>query len=94
MGASLTSLCRERQHRSRCRIVEDPGAVQTRSRRTRTPSSVNFRAKETGDYASIKGSSKIVDQFNVANHVYKDPMPVDTFFDASLVNEVASAGKP
>ena len=37
---------------------------------------------------SVQGSSEIVDRFNVANRVYKDPLVVAPYFDGSLVDEV------
>jgi len=40
---------------------------------------------------SVQGSSEIVDRFNVANRVYKDPVQVAPYFDSSLVQEVLSA---
>lgn len=46
------------------------------------------RFSATPGLDSVQGSSQIVDQFNVANHVYKDPIPVAPFFDASLANEI------
>jgi NitT/TauT family transport system substrate-binding protein len=45
-------------------------------------------AKADG-FDSIYGSSKIVDDFNVKNGVYKTPMKIDDYFDPSLVEEVA-----
>ncbi len=38
---------------------------------------------------SIYGSSKIVDDFNVKNGVYKAPLKVEEYFDSSLVEEAA-----
>lgn len=35
--------------------------------------------------ASVYGSTRIVDGFNIANHIYKDPSLVDTLLDPSLV---------
>jgi NitT/TauT family transport system substrate-binding protein len=40
-------------------------------------------------FESIYGSSKIVDDFNVKNGVYKTPLKVEEYFDASLVEEAA-----
>ncbi len=40
---------------------------------------------------SIYGSSKIVDDFNVKNGVYKAPLKVEEYFDSSLVEEAAKA---
>jgi NitT/TauT family transport system substrate-binding protein len=34
---------------------------------------------------SVYGSSRIVDGFNIANHIYKDPSLVETLLDPSLV---------
>src|SRR6478609_2314343 len=42
-------------------------------------------------FESIYGSSKIVDDFNVKNAVYKTPLKVEEYFDASLVEEAAKA---
>jgi NitT/TauT family transport system substrate-binding protein len=36
---------------------------------------------------SVQGSSEVVDQFNVKNRVYKDSMPVQSYFDPALVEE-------
>ncbi len=38
---------------------------------------------------SLYGSSKIVDQFNVDNDVYKKNMPIDQYIDGSLVEALA-----
>jgi NitT/TauT family transport system substrate-binding protein len=46
-------------------------------------------AKRRG-YGTVFGSSEIVDQFNVANRVYREPVKPDAYFDPSLVDEVAS----
>lgn len=50
---------------------------------TKTEAARAFR-KEDG-FASIYGSSKIVDQFNVKYDVYKQPQPIDSYFDPSLM---------
>jgi NitT/TauT family transport system substrate-binding protein len=42
-------------------------------------------------FESIYGSSKIVDDFNVKNGVYKTPLKVEDYFDGSLVEEAAKA---
>jgi NitT/TauT family transport system substrate-binding protein len=42
-------------------------------------------------FESIYGSSKIVDDFNVKNGVYKAPLKIEEYFDASLVEEAAKA---
>lgn len=42
---------------------------------------------------SLLGSSQIVDEFNVANDVYKKPMPVAQYLDASFVTALAGAKK-
>ena len=39
---------------------------------------------------TVYGSSEIVDQFNVANRVYREAVKPDPYFDPSLVAEVAS----
>jgi NitT/TauT family transport system substrate-binding protein len=47
-------------------------------------------AKADG-FDSIYGSSKIVDEFNVKNGVYKKPLKVEEYFDPSLVEEASKA---
>jgi NitT/TauT family transport system substrate-binding protein len=42
---------------------------------------------------SIFGSSKIVDDFNLKNEVYKAPMKVDEYFDSSLVEAISKTAK-
>jgi NitT/TauT family transport system substrate-binding protein len=44
-----------------------------------------FFAKGKG-FASLYGSTQIVDDFNVANQVYKKPQTVDSYIDPSLTN--------
>jgi len=51
---------------------------------------IKHYAKGEG-FESIYGSSKIVDDFNVKNGVYKTPLKVEEYFDASLVEEAAKA---
>lgn len=51
---------------------------------------VKHYAKADG-FDSIYGSSKIVDEFNVKNGVYKTPLKVEDYFDASLVEEASKA---
>ena len=51
---------------------------------------IKHYAKADG-FDSIYGSSKIVDDFNVKNAVYKAPLKVEEYFDASLVEEAAKA---
>jgi len=52
----------------------------------------NIKHYAKGDgFESIYGSSKIVDEFNVKNGVYKVPLKVEEYFDASLVEEAAKA---
>ncbi len=46
-----------------------------------------FFAKGDG-FASLYGSTKIADDFNVANDVYKKPQDVDSYIDASITNEM------
>ncbi|HEX9620088.1 MAG TPA: ABC transporter substrate-binding protein [Polyangiaceae bacterium] len=45
--------------------------------------------KKGEGFESLYGSSKIVDDFNVKNGVYKTPMPYQEYFDPSLVEEAA-----
>jgi len=40
-------------------------------------------------FKSLHGSSKIADEFNVANGVYKAAQPIDGYIDASLTNAAA-----
>jgi NitT/TauT family transport system substrate-binding protein len=49
------------------------------------------RFKKADGFDSIYGSSKIVDDFNVKNTVYKAPMKIDEYLDPSFVNEVGGA---
>jgi NitT/TauT family transport system substrate-binding protein len=51
------------------------------------------RYHKSADFASVQGSSEIVDRFNVANHVYKEPVAVDPYFDGTLVEEAVAAKK-
>jgi NitT/TauT family transport system substrate-binding protein len=44
---------------------------------------MEFFTKGDG-FASLYGSSKIADEFNVANDVYTEPQPVDDYIDASI----------
>lgn len=45
-------------------------------------------AHKADGFKSIYGSSKIADDFNVANDVYPDPQPIDSYIDMSLMNEI------
>ena len=47
--------------------------------------------KKAEGFESIFGSSKIVDEFNVKNTVYKAPQKVDGYFDPSFVEELGKA---
>ncbi|MEO6598624.1 MAG: ABC transporter substrate-binding protein [Polyangiaceae bacterium] len=47
------------------------------------------RYKKGDGFDSIYGSSKVVDDFNVKNGVYKTPLKIEEYFDASLVEEAA-----
>ena len=51
---------------------------------------IKHYAKGEG-FDSIYGSSKIVDDFNVKNGVYKTPLKVEEYFDPSLIEEAAKA---
>jgi len=51
---------------------------------------IKHYAKGEG-FESIYGSSKIVDDFNVKNGVYKAPLKVEEYFDGSLVEEAAKS---
>ena len=46
-----------------------------------------FLSKGDG-FKSLYGSSKISDEFNVANEVYKDPQDIDAYIDTSLMLEL------
>ena len=50
------------------------------------------RFQQTPGFETVYGSSEIVDQFNVANRVYREAVKAAPYFDPSLVGEVA-AGK-
>jgi NitT/TauT family transport system substrate-binding protein len=45
--------------------------------------------KKAEGFTSLYGSSKIVDEFNVKNGVYKQAMQYEEYFDPSLVEEAA-----
>jgi NitT/TauT family transport system substrate-binding protein len=49
-----------------------------------TQEAIIFANKADG-FKSIYGSSKISDDFNVNNGVYKDPQPIDAYIDMSLM---------
>jgi NitT/TauT family transport system substrate-binding protein len=51
------------------------------------------RYHKSSDFNSVQGSSEIVDRFNVANHVYKESLAVDPYFDSSLVEEAIATKK-
>jgi NitT/TauT family transport system substrate-binding protein len=44
--------------------------------------------KKGSGFSSVYGSSKIADEFNVANKVYKQPQDVDSYFDFSLTESM------
>ena len=44
-------------------------------------------AKDSG-FSSLYGSTKIADEFNLANDVYKDAQSVDSYIDPSITNEL------
>ena len=44
--------------------------------------------KKADGFMSVYGSSKISDDFNVANKVYETPQDVDSYIDPSLMNEM------
>ena len=46
-----------------------------------------FVGKAEG-YKSLYGSSRIADDFNVANKVYDKPQDIDAYIDFSLINEL------
>jgi NitT/TauT family transport system substrate-binding protein len=48
------------------------------------------RFEKRPGFETVYGSSEIVDQFNVANRVYREKVAADPYFDPSLVAEVAS----
>jgi NitT/TauT family transport system substrate-binding protein len=49
------------------------------------------RFEKRPGFETVYGSSEIVDQFNVANRVYREAVKPDPYFDPSLVAEVRSA---
>jgi NitT/TauT family transport system substrate-binding protein len=48
------------------------------------------RFRNSPGFDSVAGSSRAVDRFNVANHVYKDSVDVAPYFDDSLVNQIVT----
>jgi len=53
-----------------------------------------LKAYTKGDtLASIHGSNKVVDAFNVANKVYAKPMPTADYIEPSLTQQVAAKAK-
>jgi NitT/TauT family transport system substrate-binding protein len=44
-------------------------------------------AAKSAGFGSVAGSSKIADEFNVANEVYKEAQNVAFYIDASLMAE-------
>ncbi|MBD3620187.1 MAG: ABC transporter substrate-binding protein [Chromatiales bacterium] len=42
--------------------------------------------EKTDGFDSLYGSSKLSDEFNVANEVYKDPQPIDDYIDATITD--------
>jgi len=44
--------------------------------------------KKGSGFSSVYGSSKIADDFNVANKVYKKPQDIDSYFDFSLTKSM------
>ena len=44
--------------------------------------------KKTNDFKSLYGSSKISDDFNVANEVYKKPQDIKSYIDTSIMEEL------
>jgi NitT/TauT family transport system substrate-binding protein len=48
---------------------------------------------KTATFGSIAGSSKIADEFNVKNGVYKESQDVSTYVDASLTTDAIAAKK-
>src|SRR5690606_1759624 len=52
----------------------------------------NIKHFATGEtLASVHHSSRVIDRFNIANKVYKQPMHSSTQFDASVVRALDSA---
>lgn len=49
-----------------------------------TAEAMSFTSKKPG-FKSIYGSTKIADDFNVDNQVYKTPQPIDSYIDMSLM---------
>ena len=52
-----------------------------------TPEEALTRFTPTDSLASLLGSGKVADDFNVANKVYAKPQPVASYIDGSLSKE-------
>jgi NitT/TauT family transport system substrate-binding protein len=52
-----------------------------------TPAEALTRFANKDGLGTILGSGKVADAFNVANKVYKEPQPVDTYIDGSLLKD-------
>lgn len=46
-----------------------------------------FMSSMSGGFDSVMGSTKIADEFNVANEVYAEPLDIKSYIDASLMLE-------
>jgi NitT/TauT family transport system substrate-binding protein len=55
---------------------------------------VKVLASTEAGFGSVAGSSKIADDFNVKNGVYKEAQPIATYIDASLMADALAAKKP
>lgn len=55
--------------------------------------SARIIANKTGTFGSLLGSSKVSDEFNVANGVYKDPQNVASYIDDKVTAEALALGK-
>ncbi|MFL5307415.1 MAG: ABC transporter substrate-binding protein [Polyangia bacterium] len=55
-----------------------------------TPEEALTRFEKKDSLESLYGSGKVADTFNVANKVYAQPQPIETYIDGSLAKEALS----
>jgi len=58
-----------------------------------TPEEALARFEKKDSLESLYGSGKVADAFNVANKVYAQPQPIDSYIDGSLSKEALGATK-
>ncbi len=58
-----------------------------------TPEEALARFEKKDSLDSLYGSGKVADAFNVANKVYAQPQPIDSYIDGSLSKEAIGAPK-